>query len=294
MVDVPQDTPTPTEVSAGRLLQAARERMGLSVQEAADGLNLRPAIIEALEADRYEMLPPRTFVKGYLRAYAKLIGLKEYDVLAAYEQQQPGPAAEAVPVTASSSAPRRRGGLGGLKWLVALVAVLLLSYVGYTAYLSRTPPAENEPSASVPAEEPQLDEAEQTEAEAETAPEQTLAAAELPDESEDASLESEPLEAVSSPVEAASVVLPPPVTDSLLVLEVSGESWIEIEDAAGRRPVATLVQGPQTVQVDGSAPFRLVIGNAEAVQVRYAGEPVPLERHTRRTGVARLTVPLSR
>lgn len=289
MVDVPQDSPAHTEISAGRQLQAARERMGLSVREAADGLNLSVAIIEALEADRYEALPPRTFVKGYLRAYAKLVGVKEYDVLAAYEQQQPEPVAEAIPA-ALASTPKSRGGLGRLKWLVVLVAIVLLGYAGYTAYLMRTSPGD-QPAAAAPAEESQPEPAEQQEtAEAESAAAETPAAA----EPEPVAEEPEPVEVVEAPVEAAAVELSPPAADSLLVLEVSGESWIEVEDAAGRRPVAALVQGPQTVRIDGSAPFRLVIGNAEAVQVRYDGEPVSLERHTRRSGVARLTVPLTR
>ena len=296
MVDVPQDSPAHTEISAGRQLQAARERMGLSVREAADGLNLSVAIIEALEADRYEALPPRTFVKGYLRAYAKLVGVKEYDVLAAYEQQQPEPVAEAIPA-ALASTPKSRGGLGRLKWLVVLVAIVLLGYAGYTAYLMRTSPGD-QPAAAAPAEESQPEPAEQQEtAEAESAAAETPAAAEpepVAEEPETVASEPEPVEVVEAPVEAAAVELSPPAADSLLVLEVSGESWIEVEDAAGRRPVAALVQGPQTVRIDGSAPFRLVIGNAEAVQVRYDGEPVSLERHTRRSGVARLTVPLTR
>ena len=72
------------EPGVGKLLRERREQQGLTQQDVAASLNLRVAAIEALEAERFDLLPPRTFVRGYLRAYAKLVGLAEAEVLAAF------------------------------------------------------------------------------------------------------------------------------------------------------------------------------------------------------------------
>ena len=55
--------------------------MGISPIEAADLLNLTQRTIEALEADDYESLPGRVYVNGYVRAYAKMLGLDADDLV---------------------------------------------------------------------------------------------------------------------------------------------------------------------------------------------------------------------
>ena len=71
-----QDKPT-----VGATLATAREAMGISPIEAADLLNLTQRTIEALEADDYQSLPGRVYVNGYVRAYAKMLGLDADDLI---------------------------------------------------------------------------------------------------------------------------------------------------------------------------------------------------------------------
>ncbi|MDD9821549.1 MAG: helix-turn-helix transcriptional regulator, partial [Gammaproteobacteria bacterium] len=67
--------------AAGQRLAAARIEWGASVGEVAAYLNLSDATIEALESGAHECLPGLTFVKGYLRAYAKLLRLDPDDII---------------------------------------------------------------------------------------------------------------------------------------------------------------------------------------------------------------------
>jgi len=69
----------------GEILREAREAKGLEQREVADQLRLRKQIIEALEADDYTTFSTATFIKGYLRSYAKLLDLDNTELFAAYK-----------------------------------------------------------------------------------------------------------------------------------------------------------------------------------------------------------------
>jgi len=70
---------------AGSLLVAAREKRGLSQEEVGDSLNLAPQTVEWLETDNYEKLPANAFTQGYLRNYAKHLGIDADAIIAAYQ-----------------------------------------------------------------------------------------------------------------------------------------------------------------------------------------------------------------
>lgn len=70
----------------GRRLRQTRERRGLGVPEVAGALHLDRRTLQALEADDYGALPPATFVRGYLRAYALHLDLPEEEVLQAFDR----------------------------------------------------------------------------------------------------------------------------------------------------------------------------------------------------------------
>ena len=59
----------------GAQLAVIRVAHGLSVDDVASRLHLRPNVIELLEADDYSNMSDQVFVKGYLRAYAKLMNV---------------------------------------------------------------------------------------------------------------------------------------------------------------------------------------------------------------------------
>ncbi|VAX10689.1 hypothetical protein MNBD_GAMMA26-2425 [hydrothermal vent metagenome] len=74
---------TPEE-GVGQYLRVAREERGLSCHEVADALLLSASMIEALEQNDRDKLPGPVFVQGYLRKYARLLGIPEEPVLQAY------------------------------------------------------------------------------------------------------------------------------------------------------------------------------------------------------------------
>ena len=73
----------------GQHLMLAREEAGMSIDEAARALNLKAAVVEAIEDSGLDRLPPIAFVQGYVRAYAKLLGLPEEQILKEFEQEVP-------------------------------------------------------------------------------------------------------------------------------------------------------------------------------------------------------------
>lgn len=69
------------EEGPGAALQAAREARQLSVPQVADQLKLSSAAVTALEANDWDRLPAQVFVRGYIRAYARLMGLDDEELL---------------------------------------------------------------------------------------------------------------------------------------------------------------------------------------------------------------------
>lgn len=116
------DGPSLDEARPGHELRCARERAGISREHMAERLRLAPQQFDALEHDDYGELPPPAFVRGYIRAYARELGLEPEEFVAAYNRsgvsgKDPEIRSGGVTDTSSSS----RGGLIGLI-LIALVA----------------------------------------------------------------------------------------------------------------------------------------------------------------------------
>ena len=61
--------------STGMLLRDAREAAGLTMDAVAQALKLAPRQVRAIEEDEYALLPGRTFVRGFVRNYARLLNL---------------------------------------------------------------------------------------------------------------------------------------------------------------------------------------------------------------------------
>lgn len=74
----------PGEVHFGTILRRARERSGLALADVADKTRISPRWIRALEDAQLDILPAPVFVSGYLRTYARLVGLDGQDLLERY------------------------------------------------------------------------------------------------------------------------------------------------------------------------------------------------------------------
>lgn len=68
----------------GAVLAAERIRMNYTIEHVAAKLHLRVRIIELLEENDYSSMPEPVFIKGYLRAYAKLLGISADSILNAF------------------------------------------------------------------------------------------------------------------------------------------------------------------------------------------------------------------
>lgn len=117
-----------TVISPGAILKAAREKQGLSREEVADQLHLRFTIIKELEDDHYASDISATFTKGYLKLYAKLLGVDEEPVLTAY-QNLGSQGKEPAKLQSFSQKVARQASDQRLMWVTYLVLVLVVAGV---------------------------------------------------------------------------------------------------------------------------------------------------------------------
>jgi len=74
----------PSGIGPGDRLQAARIEMGLTVDDVANRMHLSIAILESIEENNFEDITAPIFVKGYLRAYARIVSLDEEEMIRQY------------------------------------------------------------------------------------------------------------------------------------------------------------------------------------------------------------------
>jgi cytoskeletal protein RodZ len=115
----------------GAVLRAARNQHKLPIEQVAKELRLDARIIAAIENDDQTALPEPIFVQGYLRSYARLVGLPADDLVRRYCAQGPNP----PPL--SSIGPRRKAPLLPLpsaRVIRNLILVLLAGILVWLAY----------------------------------------------------------------------------------------------------------------------------------------------------------------
>ncbi|MFH1501897.1 MAG: helix-turn-helix domain-containing protein [Candidatus Eisenbacteria bacterium] len=116
--------------SVGELLRSERETQEKSIDDVAKATKMSASIIEAIESDRFSVLPAPVYVKGHLRTYARFLGLDEEDVVDKYmrftQQQEPDELDEWDAVEIELQEQRRETGKRWVWMVVGAVAVVVV------------------------------------------------------------------------------------------------------------------------------------------------------------------------
>ena len=89
-VSDPSETAIEGALNIGAALRAMRQRTGRSLQDLSDITRIKRAYLEALEEMRLEDLPSRPFTIGYVRAYARTLGLDAEAAVERFKRDVPG------------------------------------------------------------------------------------------------------------------------------------------------------------------------------------------------------------
>ncbi|WP_172197465.1 RodZ domain-containing protein [Niveibacterium sp. COAC-50] len=301
----------PGVAASGVALKQAREARNLGIAEVASTLKLTPRQIEAIESEAFDQLPGSAFARGFVRNYARYLGLDPAPLLERMEQPARGEDLKLAPESnAEGSVPRRPSGYRSASPLPAVMVVGAIVVLGLVwssfNWFGRgaTPGVERgvSQSAAVAASEPIF-------------PPHTEETAVVTAQVEPAASASEPVAAQSQPA-TASVAQSSPVAVAKpaasqapqsaptplaqqsapvgaaqggLNFSFAQDAWVEVRDASGSVVFSRLSKAGSTQTVQGTAPFALVIGNAPNVKVEYNGRPVDLAPYTK-VSVARLSV----
>ena len=288
--------------SPGQLLRAAREAKGWKVEYVASQLKLARRQIEALEADAFTDLPGLTFVRGFVRNYARLLDIDADPILALLDRHASPDTTFEIKAPPLTKLPRSAGGYPGPRKPPYRLVLTVLGMVAFTlggfAWFNYShvepelqmtpataPTAAVQPSV-VPAVAPIVPVAPAGDAVATASAEPAaVAGAEAPAAvAPTTSTATQPAATGAEPTAAPAVVA---AGSGQLRLTFEGDSWVDIRDADGNKVVARLYRPGAEDTLSGKPPFKLVIGNAAQVKLFYNGQPVDLAAHVK-VNVARL------
>ena len=288
--------------SIGQALKAARLAQVMSVQDIARQLRLSEKQIEAIENDDHSKFPNQIFLRGFIRNYAKLVreDTKKFSQLLGETFPPTSTQAITFSVDGTPFIPDHKKSKGNL--IILLIVVLVSSLLGYEVYRSvGDDPKTNENIENGTVAETII----QLETEIEQVPEdnQSQLSSVIKSNGSDFNVLIEEVEVdeqggdfldKEQKVETALEVEDKPVENGgggTLRFKFTGESWVEVKDAEGKKIFSQTSPGNTEETVNGSPPFSLTIGNAASVRLFYNDEPVDLILYTNTNGgVARLSL----
>jgi cytoskeleton protein RodZ len=262
-----QETHNETIESAGLVLQEERRRQSLSVGDVSRHLKLSVRQVESLENDEFEVFGGPVFVHGFLRNYAKLLGLDAGNLIEAADRSlMPQVNAEngVAGVTMSNDNPQK-----SVIPLLLMAAILIFGVLGWMLGRDNQQPDEP-PSAQENARSKPRTADSQDESAALTEPGGEVPVADGP--------------VAPLPDRRVSDVAP-----GVMRLVFDEESWVEVTDRDGAVILSELGEPGTARTVSGLPPLAVVIGNTAGVTLTYNDQAVDLASYAR-ADVARLTL----
>lgn len=241
----PWDKPPEAESGAGfgDWLRRQREMREISLRDIADRTKISLRYLEAMEADRFDLLPAPIFAKGFLREYARYVGLSPDEVVNHYlSVQQPGASEEEVKKDATLAGQRPNRPKPVRNWtyglFLALAVLVLIGIVAALAWYAQN--RREDPAADVtppPIAAP-------------PAPEPVPVAAPLPTP-----------ERPKAPLE--------------VTLDFTSACWVEVT-ADGKRLLAQEMAQGESLPVEAQQSVQVTLGDTGAAEIQVNGLSYPL------------------
>lgn len=284
------------QLSGGALLRMAREAQGLHIAALAVSLKVPVKKLEALEADRFDLLPDTVFVRALAASVCRTLGIDPAPIL----ERLPSTSAPPLKTDeAGINTPFRTSGQGSglafwdqlskpfvLAILGLLVGVVVLVFFPFkqlaevsSGLNSDTAAVTSSVLASTPA--PMATENPATaDGAVPSIPQSSLVLS-----SSDAPLASNQTGVALPPplpqaeTSASTVVAPGSgAATGPLVFKAQGPTWVEVIDARGVVQVRKSMTAAEVLGVSGALPLSVVVGRADAVEVQVLGKPFDLKR----------------
>ena len=284
--------------TAGEVLRKKRENIGLSIDHIANKLNLDSKLIELLEKNDYEKFNIETYIKGYLRAYAKVLDLDGDMIINLYKESNPEKTPEILPNVKPKF--QRNSADRSVKlfsYIIGLTIALSI-LVWYQKNFLVQPSEENLKITNIKIHENtningvNIDYKIINHTNSWQWP---INKAKKNYESNSNELELAESEEVEDKIENIANTNEVS-TDNIqqsndtLLLNLTGDSWIEIYDKEGNRLFLDLARGGKNYIINGNSPFDILLGAANEVSIEFNGSSVDIEPYIK-FGIARFTLP---
>ena len=274
-------------VYPGELLKEARKKKRLRYRKLSSELGIPEKYLEALEENNFSIMAGPTYVRGYLRAYAKKLDLDPELIITAFEKYLKDKRKQEKSSLKKDNKKGRKQKFSFLYASILLVIILLIIFVPER----NTEISENKEINTYTEEEiPDFKEnLPGLEVEKEVNFEQTSST--IPPNLTFLEL--------STDKEASSAVIEKEndqIIEAINTIEMnfSGDCWIEIMDN-NRRLEYQLAKAGSSIYVKGAGPFKLIIGNSKRVELFYNGAKISLASTTNvKTNVSCLVLPKGR
>lgn len=304
-------------VNPGDTLRQARESRGWSLAEVASKLNLTQVSLSNLEAGAFDKLPGHTFSRGYIRAYAKLLGMDQAPLVQAFDQYT-GTNAQGSDVHGLGRIEEPGRLSHNLLRIVSLLLVLALVGGGFLWWQDQAamrgkdqagltmehvevesadgttqihPLDEPEDQAVADAKEGQPTELSLNQGQAPVDPATTGApAASSPSVAETPAVQPQVPAAAPAPVVTAPVAPPAAAPASPAAAPIAGagqltmqfvaDCWTQVTDGNGKVLLSALKRKGDNVDLSGKPPFAVRLGYARGVQMTYNGQAVDVAPFT--------------
>ncbi|MGL6315762.1 RodZ domain-containing protein [Vibrio sp. WXL103] len=292
------------QIQAGTLLKVKRKELGLTQEQVAERLCLKVSVVQNLENNDFSQQQVATFTRGYIRNYAKLVGVPEKEILSALDDCDSTAVKEQAMHSFSKKTNKEKQDsriiLISCAVVIAVVGISVLWWLGERELAE--PELVQEPSTQIEEltepvtvlgdeiQEPitlePLPEIEQPiyNPEPETLPENEV--------SDDTALVEEQA-LIAETIEDVVVEEEVPVVDSdlpRLRLTLTGDCWLQVKDATGATLAIGTKSAGEVLDFDQPGSYSLVLGAPQNVSITFASEPVDLSGYTAGK-VARITLP---
>ncbi|MBL8149315.1 MAG: DUF4115 domain-containing protein [Blastocatellia bacterium] len=247
----------------GQELKRRREERNIALRDVAEATRIGIRFLHAMETDDFKQLPGGIYLRSFIRAYAKFIGMDEDEAIVKYRKQTNQPEEEPVEAPPKDFSkdyirdyPREESNLGTI--FVAIGILALLAGGGWFAYKYFS-------SSSTT----QVKTVSQPPITNNTTGQQTSSSSQSNNQTG--------LPPTTTPQTSTDSSSTPPVADELsLVFKASNECWLSVQPEEGQPPKILTIQPGEVKEFKSTSKFKVTVGNLSAVQVQVNGEDVKL------------------